>query len=106
MKNKTQKKQILKEITKLRVEIAEKSDRLKELQDKLKTIYENERPITQEDNMKYWLIMTNEVTNFTIIECEEKPIMMEITKTEYDNKKDWLKRNNYILRNGKKHIEV
>ena len=40
--------------------------------------------------MKYWLISSNEVTNFTIIKCADKPTMREITKTEYDNYKNWL----------------
>jgi len=42
-------------------------------------------------NMKYWQVTSDNVTNFTIIECDEKPDVREITKTEYNNYKNWLK---------------
>jgi hypothetical protein len=42
--------------------------------------------------MKYWLIYTDSVTNFKIIESEDKPKITQITKTEFVNKKDWLKK--------------
>ena len=43
--------------------------------------------------MRYWLIYTNEVTNFSVIESPKKPKIMELTKTELINKKEWLKKH-------------
>ncbi|GAH08842.1 unnamed protein product [marine sediment metagenome] len=40
--------------------------------------------------MKYWLINSYEVTNFTLIKCREKPKIYEICETEYNSYKNWL----------------
>jgi len=41
--------------------------------------------------MKYWIIKSDDITNFTIIKCEEEPETREITETEYHNYEHWLK---------------
>jgi len=42
--------------------------------------------------MRYWLIHTDNVTDFEIIKSEDEPTVMEITESGFILKKQWIKK--------------